>query len=349
MEVCCRTSDGKIVFVAVPLRQLTGSRDPAKVPPGAVPLPRPVPYLADARPAERFLVARRALRDNDNLFGPRDVIPLAMRQFAFIRDLAQSLRGADRRELLLPQIQFADLLGWLYQDSCEYLAAQRWLGRALEWAQQLGDHESAAFILARRSQLACDMRDPATALASAEAAMRLAGRHRLASAVAATYAAHAHALAGNAAASGRLYDSAQLALRDCGSAGAAGTPAPQWGTFLDAAYIDVYRAQSLAVLGYHAAAAAGFQAAISGLRPGFHRDRGVYLAREARARAAAGEHDHAAELALRALAVGAETGSARIFTELSSVRETLAGARDSAAVARFRAALSAAELAAAEL
>ena len=191
--------------MAVPLRQLTGG----------VPGPRPAPYDEETRSAERFLAARRALRDNDNLFGPRGVIPLAMRQLAVMREASKSLRGRDRRELLLPQIKFVDLLGWLYQDSREYEAAARWLDRALDWAHVLGDD-------------------------------------------------------------------------------------------------------------------------------GYHRDRGVYLAREPRARAASGEHDRAAELAAQAVAVGAETGSARIFAELAAVRDATWHARESPAVAWFRAALSAA-------
>jgi hypothetical protein len=89
----------------------------------------------------------------------------------------------------------------------------------------------------------------------------------------------------------------------------------------------VYQAHSLAALGEHAAAAAGFSAAIRGLRPGYHRDRGVYLAREARARAAIGEHDHAADLAAQALLTGTETGSARIFAELAAVHDALNAAR----------------------
>jgi tetratricopeptide (TPR) repeat protein len=313
----------------MPLRQLADGTAPAVA---VVPRPRPVPHTGETRPAERFLAARRALRDSDNLFGPRDVIPLAMRQLALMRELSTSLGGRDRRELLLPQIQFADLLGWLHQDSCEYGTAGRWLDRALDWARVLGDQGCVAFVLARRGQLACDMRDPVTAIAAAGAAMRLAaGRHPSVGAAAATYGAHGHALAGDASAARRLYDKARAALRK--------DPQPaQWATFMDTAYVDVYQAHSLAALGDHAAAAAGFGAAIRGLRPGYHRDRGVYLAREARARAAAGEHDRAADLAGRAMVIGAETGSARIFAELAAVRDATPAARGSTAAARGRAA-----------
>lgn len=334
VEVCCRTPDGRIMFV--PLRQVTAdAAAPAAA--AAVPRPRPAPVVEEARPAQRFLAARRALRDNDNLFGPRDVIPLAVRQLAGIREAAKALRGADRRELLVPQIQFADLLGWLYQDGCAYDEAGRWLDRALEWAHALGDDGLIAFVLARKSQLACDRRDPVTAIAAAGAAIRLSdGRHPRTAAAAAAYGAHGHALAGDAPSARRLYGRARAALDG-------GARPTDWATFVDSSYIDVYEAWSLAALGDHAAAASRFAAAIRGLRPGYHRDRGVYLAREAQSRAASGDHGHAAELAAHALAIGTETGSARILSELAAVRGLSEAGRESGDLARFHATLAAAQ------
>jgi hypothetical protein len=180
------------------------------------------------------------------------------------------------------------------------------------------------------------MLDSVTAIAAAGAAMRLsAGRHPLTEAAAAAYGAHGHALTGDGAAARRLYERARAALQGGGD-----PPAGAWMTFLDTAYIDASEACSLAALGDHAAAAAGFGSAIRGLRPGYHRDRGVYLAREARARAASGEHDRAADLAGRALAIGAETGSGRIFAELAAVRGT---SQEAPALARFRSDLRSAQ------
>ena len=228
-EMPCRTSDGRIVFVTVPRRTiLQGAAGLAAF---------SFTPSSGVRPAERFLLARRALRDNDNLFGPRDVIPLAVRQLEAMQHAADSLRGADRHELLLPQIQFADLLGWLYQDSCEYGAARHWLDRALEWAHLLRDQSCVTFILSRKSQLACDMSDPGEAVALAEAAMRLAGQDTVLGAVAATYGAHAYALDGDEAASSHLYDWARSAVSADDS-----TP---WAAFFGEPYIEVYRAQSL--------------------------------------------------------------------------------------------------------
>jgi hypothetical protein len=323
-EMPCRTSDGRIVYVTVPRRTFlqgaAGVAALAVAPPGV-------------RPAERFLLARRALRDNDNLFGPRDVIPLAARQLQIMHHVAEGLRGADRHELLLPQIQFADLLGWLYQDSCDYAAARHWLDRALEWAHLLGDQSCVTFILCRKTQLACDSGHPGEAVSLADAALRAAGPSPLA-AVAATFGAHGHALDGDATTCRRLYDQA-LTVLDTGQ------PVP-WATFFDPSYVEVDQAQSLAVLGEHAAAAEGFGAAIGRLRPAYHRDRGVYQARQAHAFAGAGEPEHAAGLGLQALTIATETRSARILNELAALDTAVSRAADTPAVAAFRDAMTAA-------
>jgi hypothetical protein len=132
-------------------------------------------------------------------------------------------------------------------------------------------------------------------------------------------------------------------------------PASPWGVWLDHAYIEVHRAQGLHALGRHQQngrsgagtgirlmrqAAEGFAAAIDGLPVGFHRDRGVYLARQAAAHAGAREPEHAAEVATRALTIGTQTSSARIFTELARVDQNLAAWRSLPPVAAFHDALT---------
>lgn len=345
LDVPCRVPDGRIIFVTVPRRlflQRLGKAAAGVSVSAAMPLV-PVPEVPGGRPAERFLLARKALRDSDNLFGPREVIPLAIRQVSAVQQAWRAARGSDRRDLLEPQVQFADLLGWLYQDCGELESARYWLDRALEWSHVAGDHNSAAFILARKSQLAGDMRDPAGAIAVAEAALKLAGRRSRLGAVAATYASYGYALAGDRPACDRLCDQARSALD---GAGGSGFP---WAKFLDQSYIDVHHARSLAALGDHRAAAARFREAIDRLQPDYYRDRGVYLAREAGARAGAGELEHAASLGLQALAIGAATRSGRIFGELAGLEPALRRAAGTPAVARFTAAMDASVLRSASL
>ena len=152
------------------------------------------------------------------------------------------------------------------------------------------------------------MRDPDTATGLGQAAAKAAPHVRFAAA-ATTYAAHGHALAGDRTAAERGYDTAhELVARS--------DDALEWGGWLDNSYIDVHRALSLNELGDHQRAADIFDRAIQALPCGFHRDRGVYLARAARAYAGAREYDHAATLGIQSLSIAAETRSGRTTTEL---------------------------------
>jgi len=117
-------------------------------------------------------------------------------------------------------------------------------------------------------------------------------------------------------------------------------PDSQWGSWLDSAYIEAQRAYSLATLDDNRGAASVFRAAIAELPPGFHRDRGVYLAREAVALANADEPDEAATVGLQALAIGSDTGSARIGRELARLDEDLNRWSRNPAVVDFKNALN---------
>ncbi|HUY51668.1 MAG TPA: helix-turn-helix transcriptional regulator [Streptosporangiaceae bacterium] len=342
VTVPCRTPDGRIIFVDVPRRLFlkgAGAAAVAAAVPGALPAAgSPGPELNGHTAAARLALARRVLRDSDNLFGSRQVIPPAKQQAQAARRGALAARGAARQELMQVQVQFADLIGWLYQDSGDHDAAGYWLDRALEWSHLAGDTGSAAFIMARKSQLAADMHDPAGAVAAAEAALRLAIPRTRVAAAGAAYAAHRHALAGDRMMCERHYDEARNLLDR-----AAGDDSAWQATFCDHAYIGVQRAHSLSILGDYAAAAAGFRDAIGRLQPGYHRDHGVYLAREAAACAGAGEPEHAANLGMQALGIGADTLSARIFTELASLDDMLS-TRRALAADDFRAAFASAVL-----
>src|SRR5262249_31004954 len=151
--------------------------------------------------------------------------------------------------------------------------------------------------------LAGDAGDGADAVALGGAAMRLAGAASRIGAVAATYASLGHALAGDRAACDRLCEQARSSLE---VAGGDGLP---WAQFFDAAYIDVHHARGLAALGAFESATARFRAAVDHFQSAYHRDRGVYLAREAAAYVGAGEAEHAASLGAQALTIGVETRS----------------------------------------
>ena len=284
---------------------------------------------------EHFKSMKNLLMDNDNIFGANSVILSVQEQIGNLRQLRQSYRGPDRQELLHIQVQFADLCGWLYQDSGDYHAATYWSGRALEWSHMCNDQDAIAFILARRSQLAGDAGDPAEAIDAAEAALNTASRKTShISAVAMTYAAHAHALRGDKASCERFYAMSQdLAAR------LEVDPTSPWALFFDHSYIEVQRAYSLTALGEYDVAIESFQKAIACLPRGYRRDCGVYLAREAAAHMGHGDAEQACAVGLRSLAIGAETRSARIIGELKLLDTAMRRFPSSASAANFHEAM----------
>ncbi|UUN28201.1 helix-turn-helix transcriptional regulator [Streptomyces sp. FIT100] len=346
LSVPVRTDDGRIIFVSLSRRALIGALGAGAAIAAASDLPaaataarRSSLSASGANPIELLQATRRVLIDNDNRFGPTQVIPVVQQQIAAIKELRADLRGADRRQLLQVQTQYSELCGWFFQDLGDFRAAQHWTREALETSHMAGDAELTTYILARRSQLAGDMRDPIEAVDVAEAAEgHAAPRSRLA-AVAATYGAHGHALRKDVTMTQRAYEHA-LNLH----ANMDPDPSSPWGVWLDTAYIEVQRAHSHAVLGNHHGAAEGFRSAIGRLPAGYHRDRGVYLAREAVALANAGEAEQAASVGLQALSIGEETGSARINRELAQLDESMNQWRTVPSVADFKDAMTEAVL-----
>ncbi|MBN1173032.1 MAG: helix-turn-helix domain-containing protein [Micromonosporaceae bacterium] len=314
-----RTADGRIVLVTISRRSLLQGIGASAVAATAMETASAIAPLRayaatvgdDVHPVEHFEQVRRALADSDNLLGPGHVMQAVRTQIGIIHDRRLASRGSDRLGLLRVQVQFADLLGWLHQDSGDHGMARHWLDRALEWSHLDPDSPAApAFILARKAQLAGDGRDGDETIELAQAAARLVPPRSRFVAIALTYGAHGHALQGELDACRRHYDQAHDLLDRI-------VPDEQpWGQFFNHGYIDVQRAQSLAVLGRHREAAAGFAAAITSLPAGFHRDQGVYLARQAVAHAGAADADQAAACGLRALAIGIETDSDRIMKML---------------------------------
>jgi tetratricopeptide (TPR) repeat protein len=189
-------------------------------------------------------------------------------------------------------------------------------------------------MLARRSQLAADLRNHGDAVDAAEAAVELARPGSRVEAIACTYAGYGHALQGNADNSARLYARASEYLES--------DEVDQYiyGDFFNASYLNVHQAHSSVVLGKPGAAASMFRSAIAELPDSFHRDRGVYLAMEAHAHAEGGELEEAVLVGFRALSVAHETGSARILRELAQVDSSLARRQSVPEVRSFRAALT---------
>jgi len=347
--VPCRTEDGRIIWVSVPRRGflLAGigaatsaiSGSPVARNRSAAKLVANI-RSAEGSPFERFETMRKVLMDCDNLFGPMQVVRLVHEQLVMMDGLRKNTRGTDYHRLLDVEVQFADLLSWLYQDSGNHHNAQYWLGRALDWSHISGDAGTVAFILARKSQLAGQFQDGVEAVEVAEAATRNVPPNDRSAVIATAYAAHGYALRGDKTSCLRAYDRAHDLLSDIDA-----DRVTWYGKFLNPAYVEVQRAHSLSVFGDYVKAAEAFQVALEALPDSYYRDRGVYLARKALAHAGAAgtSKDDAEEQAavaassgLEALAIGVETNSARIHAELVQIDSNLAPWHRVPSVAEFR-------------
>ncbi|MGH2381843.1 MAG: helix-turn-helix domain-containing protein [Candidatus Limnocylindria bacterium] len=334
-----QAADGRIVYVPLPRRRFLQNLGLAAAGVAS-------PALASAAgassnghpPVEHFRRMRATLADLDNLSGPQGVIPVAHNQVNLMQQLRRASRGADLKDVLGTQTEFADLLGWLHQDSGDHHAARFWLDRALEWANLAGNRDATVFVLARKSQLAGDVGDGVETVEVAEAAMRNAAPGSRLAAIAATYAVRGFALLGDRSGVAEGYDRARQMLDD------AEPDELPWGRFFDTSYVDIHHAESRTLLGDYLGAAEEYRTAIAALPEGFRRDQGVYLAREALAYAGAEEAERAAELGVQALAIGTDTGSGRIVKELHQVNHALSRWTDVPSVREFCEAISATEL-----
>ncbi|WP_106436159.1 helix-turn-helix domain-containing protein [Streptomyces sp. PsTaAH-124] len=347
ISVPCRLRDGSVVWVALERRALLragvglgaaaaiGVASPAAADSNGVPSLVRRARAASAygsTPVEHLRRTRRLLIDGDNLLGPRHALKATRDYIDVIQELRREAKGADRRDLMELQTQYGEFLSWLHQDLGNPDAASYWLDRAMQWSYTVGDTDLTTYVMARKAQLAGDTADLVDVVDLAEAAQRMARPRSRLAAVARTYEAYGHALRGDADDSERAIDSVRNALDGIGS-----DPTP-WGVWLNASYVEVHRAQGLEALGKHDQAADAFADAIRLMPDDYHRDRGVYMARQAVALAGARDPERAATVGMHALTVAADTGSGRITNELARLDTALIPWQREAPVSEFRAA-----------
>ncbi|MZE54298.1 DNA-binding protein, partial [Streptomyces sp. SID5770] len=188
-------------------------------------------------PVEHFQRARRLLIDSDNLLGPGRAVAAARQHIEDIKQLRQDAKGADRHALMELQTQYAEFVSWLYQDLGDFDSAQFWLDRAFQWSHTVGDGDLTSYVMARKAQLAGEMRDLTDVVDLAEAAQRMARPRSRLAAVARTYESYGHALRGESTDSERAIDDVRNALDRV-----SGDTTP-WGVWLNEQYVEVHRAQ----------------------------------------------------------------------------------------------------------
>nr|MDT0659398.1 helix-turn-helix transcriptional regulator [Micromonospora sp. DSM 115978] len=109
------------------------------------------PAALDALAA--LLAAQRRIED---VLGSAAVVSAASAQLDVVTALAGSAHDRLRPRLIGLAAQWAQFVGWLHIAAADRRGADRWLGRALEWATELGDRDLAGTALSFRAMLAED-------------------------------------------------------------------------------------------------------------------------------------------------------------------------------------------------
>ena len=94
---------------------------------------RPDTVMGDQLAA--ILASQRSLEDTA---GAKLVLPATQQQLEVVEHLRRDASGGVRRELLSLESQYAQFIGWCYQDLGDEPASEQWYARAL-----LSAHESA--------------------------------------------------------------------------------------------------------------------------------------------------------------------------------------------------------------
>ncbi|MFJ6571208.1 Twin-arginine translocation pathway signal [Streptomyces sp. NPDC091292] len=252
----------------------------------------------------------------DMFLGPHDLIGTVSAQYQLIDKLTRSAKGETRRGLLRVGAAYAALVGWLYQDAGDMDGASFWRGITQEVAVRSRDPHLIGYSLVNQAQVRTDLGDGPAVVELCEAALddadRLVPKVRVMSL---QQQAHGASLLGDRAAVDHLIDQAY------GPLARVDDDLP-WGNACrrTPGYLEVQRATCYGRLRLGAEAVSLWDQVLDIVPETARRDRGVYLARHATAAAAAGEPDHALEIARKVTDIAIETQSSRMRRELVTLQ-----------------------------
>lgn len=273
-----------------------------------------VTYLADV-----LAVHRRA----DDFLGPRHTIPVIKGQLRILDHLCAEAPASVRQILMTVACQYAQFIGWLYQDAGDAAAAAFWYDRTIEWALESGNGPMVATGLSMKANQNVGAQQPHRLISLADAAQRPEwGSPPAVHALAVQESAYGYALLGDVFQVERCLNVIEgLAER----AGERRDETP-WVYFFTHGFSTMQRAVVLRDIGRADAAIPMFVRGLATLPPDAKRERGQYLARLARAHTRNGDPAHALTLAEESAAIAAATGSLRTVGELRRLRTDLAEA-----------------------
>ncbi|RCG27746.1 XRE family transcriptional regulator [Streptomyces diacarni] len=310
---------GDASFESVPRRSVVAAGAAS-----VVPLGRPAPRTDSStvlRTARSLFAHYRSLGQSA---GPHLVLPPLIAQTHTLRSLAHQADLSSRNGLLSLASRYAEYIGWLVQETGDERGALWWTDRAVELAEEGGDHGLAAYALVRRALVTLYRGDAAQTVELARRARRLAGSDRVRG-LAAQREAQGHALAGDRRSCMRDLDAARellaSAARSADEDARARTPVIGSSTLADP--VSMITGWCLYDLGLPAEAAQVLDRQTAALPPHALRSQARYGIRRALAHAAAGEVDHACALVQTLTAATDSVASATIRTDLRRLAHVL--------------------------
>lgn len=281
----------------------------------------PVPGIVDEPVIEWLEAGVLGLRGLDDRLGGAAVRHRVEADLRMVRGLlhrGQHERGHGVR-LLRVAADLAQLGGWAATDTGRHGAAQRHYLTGLRLAHSAGDRSLAVALWGGLALQALVAGQPRDAVAAAEAGVRAAGGAPPAvRALAASRLSRAHAAVGADGASRRAMAEAERQLD-----AAEGEFTPSWLYWFDAAELAAQSGQSLLDLGHAHEARPLLEQALAMQDACYVRDRCLYSARAATARALTGDLDGARTLGREAARLSRHCGSPRIADALDDLKVRL--------------------------
>lgn len=260
----------------------------------------------------------------DKMLGPRQLLGPVLAQITVLDELRRHTRPGTAEPTLRLLAQYAEFAGWLHQDAGDAHAAMYWSDRATQWAQATGDHQMAAYMLVRKSNIALLDDDAVTVIQLAAAARKTPGpiSPKL-TALAAQQEARGWALHGDVNHFRANLDTAANLLREHPED--VDDTAPVYLHHYDLNTLEEQSASCYRASGQADTAVAILERKIAETPQHLHRDQGHQLAKLANTVLATAQPDpeRAAQLGLRSAQTARSTGSMRIAKELRTLHATL--------------------------
>ncbi|MEX0427732.1 hypothetical protein AB3X52_08885 [Nocardioides sp. DS6] len=266
----------------------------------------------------------------DNTVGPQRLFELATKQVSTLEPTLIGARGRVRQDGLELCSRFAEFAGWLGQDAGDLDGAERWTDLAMDFAEEVGDPETRAYVLMRKSNIAAERHEHGRALTLTSASCRDIDRvSPPVRALTLRQTAISHALVRDHRRSERAAELALEVISDEVDGGGGFD-------FVTPAYVLMETGTSAYFLRRYDVAATRLATALDQWPAGFVRDRAPCLARLSMVEATRGNVDAACAVGQDALAAYRAAGSARVRATWVSLKQRLAPYERSAAVSELR-------------